>query len=276
MPGALSGTACTTGVGGGAPTPSPPAASTRSGCRCCPRSLASPIWGQGLGSIMWSEAMKSGTILEVSHPHNAYLQALLDMGVLGLVLVCAFFWFVARDLIAAGPRCLAAGRDARLLPGRRGGPDRLPHRRHGRQQPDPGAGAELPLARDRRDVWSPCHPAGALTRDLQTCSVPQFRVFKARVFKARCRTSASSRRPPGRCSPATRGQAGGRRRGAAVHHRPRARARGYRVSMISLDYGQADGTVVRRRHRLQDAPARTRASRCCASCIRASPRSGAR
>ncbi len=59
-----------------------------------PEVLRSPILGQGLGSILWSEAMRKGagvTILAVTHPHNAYLQALLDVGVAGLVLLCAYF-----------------------------------------------------------------------------------------------------------------------------------------------------------------------------------------
>ncbi len=59
-----------------------------------PEVLRSPIYGQGLGSIFWSEAMRRGagiTIAVVGHPHNAYLQALLDMGIAGLVLVCAYF-----------------------------------------------------------------------------------------------------------------------------------------------------------------------------------------
>jgi O-antigen ligase len=30
-------------------------------------------------------------ILAVGHPHNAYLGALLDMGVVGLILLCAYF-----------------------------------------------------------------------------------------------------------------------------------------------------------------------------------------
>jgi len=54
----------------------------------------SPIYGHGLGSILWSEPMRRGAgvmILAVGHPHNAYLQALLDMGVVGLVLLCAYF-----------------------------------------------------------------------------------------------------------------------------------------------------------------------------------------
>jgi O-antigen ligase len=34
------------------------------------------------------------SILMVTHPHNAYLQALLDMGIAGLVALCAYFFHV--------------------------------------------------------------------------------------------------------------------------------------------------------------------------------------
>jgi O-antigen ligase len=81
-----------------------------------PDVLRSPIYGHGLGSILWSEAMRRGagvTILAVGHPHNAYLQALLDMGVVGLVLVCAYFAHVWK-----GFRALSA--DATLSPTLRG------------------------------------------------------------------------------------------------------------------------------------------------------------
>jgi len=64
-----------------------------------PEVMRSPIYGGGLGSIMWSEPMREGggaNILQVTHPHNAYLQALLDMGVLGLALLCAYFVHVWR------------------------------------------------------------------------------------------------------------------------------------------------------------------------------------
>src|SRR5690242_11773180 len=58
-----------------------------------PEVWRSPIYGQGLGSILWSEPMRRGagvTILAVGHPHNAYLQALLDMGIIGLIVLCAY------------------------------------------------------------------------------------------------------------------------------------------------------------------------------------------
>src|SRR5262249_4553059 len=63
----------------------------------------SPVFGHGLGSILWSEPMRRGpgiAILAVGHPHNAYLQALLDMGVVGLVLLCAYFVHVWKGLRA--------------------------------------------------------------------------------------------------------------------------------------------------------------------------------
>ena len=62
-----------------------------------PEVLKSPIYGTGLGSTLWSEAMRTGagtTVLAVTHPHNAYLQTLLDMGVLGLILVGAYYLHV--------------------------------------------------------------------------------------------------------------------------------------------------------------------------------------
>src|SRR5258708_30825863 len=70
-----------------------------------PEVLRSPIYGQGLGSILWSEAMRSGagiTIAAVGHAHNAYLQALLDMGIAGLILVCAYFAHVWKEFRTLG------------------------------------------------------------------------------------------------------------------------------------------------------------------------------
>lgn len=63
-----------------------------------------PLLGNGIGSIMWSEPMHRlapGLMLVVTHPHNAFLQAALDMGLTGLVLLCAYFvhaWKGLREL----------------------------------------------------------------------------------------------------------------------------------------------------------------------------------
>jgi len=75
-----------------------------------------PIFGSGLGSILWSNAVRTAggaTVLQTTHPHNAYLQALLDMGIVGLILVCTFFALVWRDF-------RAMSRDATLDPTLRG------------------------------------------------------------------------------------------------------------------------------------------------------------
>jgi O-antigen ligase len=69
--------------------------------------LDSPLWGNGLGSIMWSRPMIDGRLLQVAHPHNAYLEAYMDMGLIGLALLVAFWVLVWR-------RFRAFGRDARL------------------------------------------------------------------------------------------------------------------------------------------------------------------
>ena len=81
-----------------------------------PEVAHSPVYGSGLGSMMWSETMRAGggaNVLQATHPHNAYLQALLDMGVAGMVLMCAYFIHVWR-----GFRKL--GRDSHLVPALRG------------------------------------------------------------------------------------------------------------------------------------------------------------
>jgi O-antigen ligase len=56
-----------------------------------PEALASPVWGHGLQSVLWSSAMRGGHMLEVTHPHSAFLQAVLDTGFIGLVLLLAFW-----------------------------------------------------------------------------------------------------------------------------------------------------------------------------------------
>jgi O-antigen ligase len=63
-----------------------------------PELFKSPIWGSGLDSTMWANALWAETMLPVTHPHNAYLQAILDMGLVGLGLLLAFYWHVYRKL----------------------------------------------------------------------------------------------------------------------------------------------------------------------------------
>jgi O-antigen ligase len=66
-----------------------------------PELFKSPLWGNGLDSTMWAQALWAEMMLPVTHPHNAYIQAILDMGLLGLGLLLAFYWHVyrtARDL----------------------------------------------------------------------------------------------------------------------------------------------------------------------------------
>ena len=56
-----------------------------------------PVLGNGLGSVMYSRAMIDGRLWEISHPHNAYLEAYMNMGAVGLVLLLAFwFWMWKR------------------------------------------------------------------------------------------------------------------------------------------------------------------------------------
>lgn len=78
-----------------------------------PEFFKSPLWGSGLMSITWSDAMRNGSMLPVTHAHNAYLQTYLDMGIIGLGLLCAYFLHVYR-----GFRRLS--RDPGLSPARQG------------------------------------------------------------------------------------------------------------------------------------------------------------
>jgi O-antigen ligase len=74
-----------------------------------PEVLRHPLFGSGTSSILWSEAMRQGAgyqVLAVTHPHNAYLESLLDMGVVGTALLCAYLVHVWKRLreLAADPR----------------------------------------------------------------------------------------------------------------------------------------------------------------------------
>jgi O-antigen ligase len=51
----------------------------------------SPLWGNGLSSILWSFPMVNEAMTRTAHPHNAYLETLLDMGIVGLALLMAYY-----------------------------------------------------------------------------------------------------------------------------------------------------------------------------------------
>ena len=62
-----------------------------------PSVAQNPLIGKGHGSILWSDAAKQKTILPVGHPHNAYLAALLDVGLIGTIVILAFLGHVWRS-----------------------------------------------------------------------------------------------------------------------------------------------------------------------------------
>jgi O-antigen ligase len=59
-----------------------------------PEVLDSPWLGRGLGSTQWSTAVAAGKY-KANHPHNIYLEILMDTGIIGL---CAMAWLHARHL----------------------------------------------------------------------------------------------------------------------------------------------------------------------------------
>ena len=78
-----------------------------------PQLFDKPFFGHGLQSVLWAPAMRMGEMMEVTHPHSAYMGALLDFGVIGAILLVAF-WFT----VWKGFRKLA--RDATLQPQEQG------------------------------------------------------------------------------------------------------------------------------------------------------------
>lgn len=67
-----------------------------------PEILSSPPWGNGLSSTIWSRAMRQGLMIEAGHPHSAYLEAILDVGIIGLFLLVAYFAHVWKGFRALG------------------------------------------------------------------------------------------------------------------------------------------------------------------------------
>lgn len=62
-----------------------------------PRILDNPIWGHGLMYVGRSDLVAGGRMMAVEQAHNAYLDLLLDSGVVGLVLVLTFLYSAYRD-----------------------------------------------------------------------------------------------------------------------------------------------------------------------------------
>jgi O-antigen ligase len=67
-----------------------------------PELAKSPLWGNGLSSVLWSFPMLNGAMAAVGHSHNAFLEALLDMGIIGLTLLLAYYVHVWRGFRALG------------------------------------------------------------------------------------------------------------------------------------------------------------------------------
>ena len=69
-----------------------------------PEVLESPWIGRGLGSTQWSAAVAAG-LYRANHPHNIYLEVLMDLGLLGLAAMAWAWWHVLRRLrlLAAEP-----------------------------------------------------------------------------------------------------------------------------------------------------------------------------
>src|SRR5262249_4135403 len=62
--------------------------------RLLPTFWEAPIIGHGLNSTPWSTPVRRGEMSSTGHPHNAYLAVLLDLGLVGIAVVGAFFWSV--------------------------------------------------------------------------------------------------------------------------------------------------------------------------------------
>ena len=52
--------------------------------------------GHGIQSVLWARPMRMGEMLDVTHPHSAYLGAVLDFGIIGAILLIAFWFTVWR------------------------------------------------------------------------------------------------------------------------------------------------------------------------------------
>jgi O-antigen ligase len=77
-----------------------------------PEVARSPLYGRGLMSTQWSGYVRSGAF-GATHPHNVYLEILMDAGIYGAICMFIFYRFAWRSF-------RKLGRDERFDPGTRG------------------------------------------------------------------------------------------------------------------------------------------------------------
>lgn len=62
------------------------------------------IFGNGRFSIRSSEANKKGLIIEAQHPHNMYLEQIMDSGLIGLVIFSSFYFLLLIRMFKASEK----------------------------------------------------------------------------------------------------------------------------------------------------------------------------
>jgi len=65
-----------------------------------PELLTNPLSGNGIGSLLWSQTMRTAggaSVLPVTHPHSAYLETLLDVGFVGFSMFAAYGYLIWRS-----------------------------------------------------------------------------------------------------------------------------------------------------------------------------------
>lgn len=72
-----------------------------------PELAASPLVGQGISSVLWSEPARTSNFFmvgRIGHPHSAYLGMLLDFGLAGGLVICLFFGHMWRSFMLLARR----------------------------------------------------------------------------------------------------------------------------------------------------------------------------
>jgi O-antigen ligase len=77
-----------------------------------PEVARSPLYGRGLLSTQWSRYVRSGAF-PANHPHNLYLEILMDAGIYGAICMFVFYRYAWRSF-------RRLGKDERFAPGVRG------------------------------------------------------------------------------------------------------------------------------------------------------------